>query len=65
MGSSPLLEINEYTVSAWVNIASKPAAYYHILSTRAGHDTTFDYKVMSTYVHGDFGSGSGCSAYNS
>ncbi len=52
------LEITEYTVSAWVNIASEPGNY-GILGTRFGGDTTFDVKVRANDVHGDIGSGGG------
>jgi len=57
IGYSPELSLNEFTVSAWVNIASE-ADNYGILGTRFGGDTTFDFKVRAADIHGDIGNGS-------
>ena len=53
---SPELSLNEFTASAWVNIASE-AVNYGILGTRFGGDTTFDFKVRAADIHGDIGNG--------
>ena len=54
------LGLNEFTVSAWVNMSSKgdnpPAG---ILGTRIDGEHTFDVKVMDTIIHGDVGDGTG------
>ena len=57
IGYSPELSLNDFTLSAWVNIATEPGTF-GILGTRVGGDTTFDLKVMADYIHGDIGSGS-------
>jgi hypothetical protein len=54
---SPELSLNDFTVSAWVNIAARPGTF-GILGTRVGSDNTFDVKVMATEIHGDIGDGS-------
>jgi len=51
------LSLNEFTLSAWVNIAAEPGVF-GIHGTRAGVDFTFDVKVMDSYIHGDIGNGS-------
>ncbi len=56
VGYSPDLALNEFTLSAWVKIASDPGVF-GILGTRSGGENTFDLKVMATYVHGDIGNG--------
>ncbi|MCK4291923.1 MAG: hypothetical protein KAY65_01900 [Planctomycetes bacterium] len=56
IGYSPELSLNEFTVSAWVNIATEPGTFA-IHGTRVGGDTTFDLKVMGDYIHGDIGDG--------
>jgi len=57
IGYSPELSLNEFTVSAWVNISAEPGLF-GVLGTRVGGDTTFDFKVRATDVHGDIGDGS-------
>lgn len=54
---SPALSLNEFTFSAWVNIAVEPGVF-GVFGTRVGGDTTFDFKVEATMVHGDIGNGS-------
>ncbi len=62
------LQLNAYTVSAWVNIAAQPAVNGGggpaLVSTRNNGDTTFDmqywHSATSTYqLHADIGNGSG------
>ncbi len=50
------LGLNEFTVSAWVNLTAPPTAE-GILGTRINGDTTFDVKVQGNYIHGDIGDG--------
>ena len=57
IGYSPTLSLNEFTVSAWVNIAPEPGIF-GVHGTRAGADFTFDLKVEATQVHGSIGNGS-------
>ena len=56
IGYSPELSLNDFTVSAWVKIAAEPGVF-GVHGTRAGGDTTFDFKVRATDVHGDIGDG--------
>jgi len=49
--------LNSFTVAAWVNVKDLDALRA-ILGTRFNSDYTFDFKVSSTYVHGDIGDGS-------
>jgi hypothetical protein len=42
---SPELSLNDFTVSAWVNIATEPGRY-GVLGTRVGGDTTFDFGLI-------------------
>ena len=53
---TPELSLNEFTVSAWVNIAAEPGLF-GIHGTRAGAEYTFDVKVQATNIHGDIGDG--------
>ena len=53
---SPEFSLNEFTVTAWVNLAAEPVES-GVFGTRAGSDNTFDYKVEATMIHGDIGSG--------
>jgi hypothetical protein len=53
----PELSLNDFTVSAWVNIDAEPLPHSGILGTRVGGDTTFDVKVQTDYIHGDIGDG--------
>jgi autotransporter-associated beta strand protein len=59
---SPSLNLNSFTASAWVNLATAPTGNYGILSTRFGSDDTFDMQFIksgSNYqIHGDIGNGS-------
>ena len=55
---SSAFALNTFSVSAWVNVNSAPGTF-GIIGTRIGGEATFDLKVSSTGVHGDFGSGSG------
>ncbi|MHC4544908.1 MAG: LamG domain-containing protein, partial [Planctomycetota bacterium] len=57
IGYSPGLSLNEFTVSAWVNIAAEPGSF-GVFGTRIGGDFTFDLKVNDTLIHGDIGNGS-------
>jgi len=54
---SPKLGLNDFTVSAWVNIATEPGVF-GVHGTRVGGEYTFDFKVQATNVHGDIGTGS-------
>jgi|GEM_PF-1286092 len=54
---SPLLALNQYTVSAWAKVDDFTSAN-GILGTRIGSDNTFDFKIQSTRLHGDIGDGS-------
>jgi hypothetical protein len=56
IGYSPKLSLREFTVSAWVNVATEPGVF-GVHGTRAGGDYTFDFKVQATNVHGDIGNG--------
>ena len=56
IGYSPMLALNEFTVSAWVNIATEPGTF-GVHGTRVGGEYTFDLKVMTANVHGDIGDG--------
>jgi len=56
VGYSSDLALNEFTVSAWVKIATEPGLFA-ILGTRSGGEYTFDLKVQATNVHGDIGNG--------
>jgi len=49
--------LNSFTVAAWINVKDL-AALRAIVGTRFNADFTFDFKVSSTYVHGDIGDGS-------
>jgi hypothetical protein len=49
--------LNSFTVAAWVNVKDL-ADLRAIVGTRFNADYTFDFKVSSTYVHGDIGDGS-------
>ena len=49
--------LNSFTVSAWVNVHDLDDLRA-IVGTRFNSDNTFDFKVSSTYVHGDIGDGS-------
>jgi len=49
--------LNSFTVAAWVNVKDLDALR-GIVGTRFNSDNTFDFKVSSTYVHGDIGNGS-------
>ncbi|MHC4110655.1 MAG: LamG domain-containing protein, partial [Planctomycetota bacterium] len=51
------LSLNEFTVSAWVNISVEPGVF-GVFGTRAGGEFTFDLKVSDTFIHGDIGNGS-------
>ncbi|MHC4561131.1 MAG: LamG domain-containing protein, partial [Planctomycetota bacterium] len=51
------LSLHEFTLSAWVKIATEPGVF-GIHGTRAGADFTFDVKVQDSYIHGDIGNGS-------
>lgn len=57
IGYSPELSLNDFTVSAWVNLATEPYLF-GVLGTRFGGDTTFDFKVQEDKIHGDIGNGS-------
>ncbi|MBU1974497.1 MAG: LamG domain-containing protein, partial [Nanoarchaeota archaeon] len=54
---SPSLGLNTYTVSAWVKLNNEPGTY-GVLGTRFGGENTFDFKIRSTDIHGDIGTGS-------
>ncbi len=54
---SPIFALNDFTVSAWVNIGTEPGTF-GVFGTRAGEDNTFDFKVMAENIHGDIGDGS-------
>ena len=56
VGYSADLALNEFTLSAWVKVATEPGVF-GILGTRSGGENTFDLKVMGTYIHGDIGNG--------
>jgi hypothetical protein len=49
--------LNSFTVAAWVNVKDL-ADLRAIVGTRFNADYTFDFKVSSTYIHGDIGDGS-------
>ena len=49
--------LNSFTVSAWINVHDLDDLRA-IVGTRFNSDNTFDFKVSSTYVHGDIGDGS-------
>ncbi|NQU26555.1 MAG: hypothetical protein HQ567_35170, partial [Candidatus Nealsonbacteria bacterium] len=49
------LALNEFTVSAWVNVDSDPVTNNGILGTRIGAGNTFDVKVSSNMIHADIG----------
>jgi concanavalin A-like lectin/glucanase superfamily protein len=51
------LALNSFTAAAWVNVKDLDALR-GILGTRFNSDNTFDFKVSSTFVHGDIGDGS-------
>ncbi|MHC4520437.1 MAG: LamG domain-containing protein, partial [Planctomycetota bacterium] len=51
------LALNSFTVAAWINVKDLDALR-GILGTRFNSDNTFDFKVSSTYIHGDIGDGS-------
>jgi hypothetical protein len=53
---SPEFSLNEFTITAWVNLAAEPVES-GVFGTRSGPDNTFDYKVEATMIHGDIGSG--------
>jgi hypothetical protein len=58
IGYSLELSLNDFTVSAWVNVATEPSGDgFGILGTRFGGDTTFDLKVQENKIHGDIGDG--------
>ncbi|UCD50165.1 MAG: discoidin domain-containing protein [Phycisphaerales bacterium] len=48
--------LNSFTVAAWINVKDLDALRA-IVGTRFNADYTFDFKVSSTYVHGDIGDG--------
>ncbi len=51
------LNLNTFTVTAWVKLASEPGSY-GIIGTRIPADReTFDIKVSGNSIHGDFGNG--------
>ncbi len=51
--------LNNYTVSAWVDMDSGFGSFLNgILGTRFGPDNTFDLKVTGGGIHGDVGNGS-------
>ena len=55
---SPELSLNDFTVSAWIKLASEPYGDgYGILGTRVGAEYTFDLKVQESKIHGDIGNG--------
>jgi len=51
------LALNEFTVSAWVNLATEPGVF-GVHGTRVGGEYTFDFKVQAANIHGDIGNGS-------
>jgi concanavalin A-like lectin/glucanase superfamily protein len=51
------LALNSFTVAAWINVKDLDDLR-GILGTRFNSDNTFDFKVSSTFVHGDIGDGS-------
>ncbi|MCJ7692324.1 MAG: LamG domain-containing protein [Sedimentisphaerales bacterium] len=57
VGYSPELSLNDFTVSAWVNLATEPYIS-GVLGTRlVDLDYTFDFKVQDDKIHGDIGDG--------
>ncbi|UCC23599.1 MAG: LamG domain-containing protein, partial [Planctomycetota bacterium] len=55
---SPELSLNDFTVSAWVNLATEPSGDgAGVIGTRVGVDNTFDLKVQENKIHGDIGDG--------
>ena len=56
--AADLGNINNWTVSAWVNLGSSPSATSGILGTRFGSDNTYDLKLNgNSGVHSDIGNG--------
>ena len=53
------LQLNTFTVSAWVNASSFSAQAATIFSTRNGADQTFDMQILPAGLHGDIGNGPG------
>jgi len=55
---SPEFSLNNFTVSAWVNIAAEPPSEFGVFGTRDGGNKTFDIAIIPDAVHADLGSGS-------
>ncbi len=51
------LNVNEFSVSAWVKADAVPTGEHGIFGTRFGGEYTFDMKATATNIHGDIGDG--------